>query len=128
MRLETALAPGSDFEHGLAEIKAGCRRAALRERQREVAGAAAQIKCAVARLDVRELDDTAFPKPVHAEALQVIDQIVTPGDGGEKVVDLGGALSAGVVKGVAHANSLAQRRVAKSKPQKYGLAKVHRLW
>jgi hypothetical protein len=65
---------------------------------------------------------------VQAEALQIVDQIVTPGDGGEKVVDLGGALSAGVVKGVAHADSLAQRRVAKSKPQKYGFAKACDLW
>ena len=107
MRLETALAPGSDFEHGLAEIKAGCRRAALRERQREVAGAATQIEREVARLDLRELDDAAFPESVQAEALQVVDQIIAPGDGGEKVVDLVGPRFASVVENVAHADSLA---------------------
>ena len=102
-----ALAPGGDFEHGLAEIKAGRCRALLREREREVAGAAAQIERAVAPPDLRELDDAAFPEPVQAEALQVIDQIVAPGDGGEKVVDLGGPRIAGVVENVAHADSLA---------------------
>ena len=101
------LALGGDFKHGLAEIQAGRGRAVLRKREREVAGAATQIKRAVARLDLRQLDDATFPKPVQAEALQVVDQIVTPGDGGEKIVDLGGALFAGVVEGVAHTDSLA---------------------
>jgi hypothetical protein len=128
LRFEIALTLGGDFEHGLAEIKAGGYCALLRKRECEVAGAAAQIKRAFAWLDLRELDDTAFPEPVQPEALQIVDQIVTPGDGGEEVVDLGGALFAGVVEGVAHADSLAQRRVAKSKPQKYGFAKVYRLW
>ena len=101
------LALGGDFEHWLTEIQAGRDRAVLREREREVTGAATQIKRAVARLDLRQLDDATFPKPVQAEALQVVDQIVTPGDGGEKVVDLGGALFASVVEGVAHTDSLA---------------------
>src|ERR1035438_8066786 len=99
------LALGGDFEHWLTEIQAGRDRAVLREREREVTGPATQIKRAVARIDLRQLDDAAFPKPVQAEALQVVDQIVTPGDGGEKVVDLGGALFASVVEGVAHTDS-----------------------
>jgi hypothetical protein len=60
---------------------------------------------------------------VQTKALQVIDQVVTPRDGGEKVIDPGGALFTGVIEGVAHASSLAQCRVEKSKPQKYGFAK-----
>ena len=91
--------------------------------RREVAGAAAQIECAVARLDLRQSDHAAFPEPVQAKALQVVDQVVTPCDGGEKVIDPGGALFTGVVEGIAHATSLAQCRVEKSKLQKYGFAK-----
>ena len=53
-----------------------------------------------------EIDDAAFPEPVQAEALQVVQQIVSPRDGGEEVVDLGGALFAGRVKDIAHADSL----------------------
>ena len=69
-------------------------------------------------MNLGEFDDAAFPKPVQAEALQVVDEIVAAGDAGEKVVDLRGALFAGGVERVAHAGSLAQRRVEKSKPQK----------
>ncbi len=98
---------GGDFEHWLAEVKAGRVRAALCEREREVARAAAQIESAITRLDLRQPDDVAFPKPVQAETLEVIDQIVTPGDGGEKVIDLGGALFASIVEDIAHADSLA---------------------
>ena len=62
-----------------------------------------------------QFNDAAFPEPVQAEALQVVQQVVAPRDGGEEVVDLGGALFAGGVKGVAHAGSLAQWRAEKSK-------------
>jgi hypothetical protein len=55
--------------------------------------------------------------------LEVVDQIVAAGDAGEKVVDLGGALFAGDVKGVAHTGSLAQWREPKSKPQKFCFAR-----
>ncbi|MEI9865128.1 MAG: hypothetical protein WDN00_11380 [Limisphaerales bacterium] len=77
------------------------------ERQRDVAGAATQIHRAIAGLDLRQADDAAFPKPVQAETLQVIDQVISSRDGGEKIVDLGGALFTGVIEGVAHRDSLA---------------------
>jgi hypothetical protein len=67
---------------------------------------------------LRELDDAAFPKPVQTETLQVVDQIVTPGDGGEKVVDLGGALFTGVIEGIAHADSLAHGGGGKSQSRR----------
>ena len=61
-----------------------------------------------------EFDDAPFPAPVQAEALQVVQQIVTPRDGGEQVVDLGCALFAGGVENVAHALSLTHGRPPKS--------------
>ena len=104
-----------DFEHCRAEIESGDFRAAPREGEGDVAGAAAQIQRALAGLNGGEFDDAAFPAPVQAEALQVVEQIVTPRDGGEKVVDLRGALFAGSVKDVAHADSLAHWQAQKSK-------------
>jgi hypothetical protein len=99
LRFEIPLPPGfGDFKHRRAEINAGDLRAAPRERQREVAGAAAQIERAIPGLNGGEFDDAAFPAPVQAEALQVVEQIVAPRDGGEKVVDLRGALFAGAQK------------------------------
>ena len=62
--------------------------------------------------------------PVQAEALKVVDEVVTPGDAREKFINLRGALFAGGVERVAHAGSLAQRRVEKSKPQKFMLPLV----
>src|SRR5271165_6860882 len=122
-----ALALGGDFEHRLAEIKPGRCRVLLRERQRKVAGAAAQIQRAVAGLGSREPDDAAFPEPVQAEALKVVDQIVPPGDGGEKVVDPGGALFAGVIEGVAHAESLAHGGGRKSQSAEIPLCESGRV-
>ena len=90
-----------------AEIKAGGFRAALREREGDITGAAAQVKRAVAVFYLGEFNDAAFPKPVQAEALEVIQKIIAAGDAGEEVVDLRGTLIAGRVIGVAHAASLA---------------------
>src|SRR5471032_2179284 len=118
------LARGGDFEHLRAEIETSGFRAISGERERNIAGAAAQIERAVAGFYFCQFDDAAFPEPVQAEALQVVDQIVTPRDAGEKVVDLGGALFAGNVKGVAHAGSLAQWPEPKSKPQKFCFASL----
>ena len=96
-----------DFEHLRAEVEAGGFRAAPREGERDVAGAAAEVERMVGRFDLRQFHDAAFPKPVQAEALEVVQKIVAAGDAGEEVVDLRGALVAGRVIGVAHADSLA---------------------
>ena len=104
-----------DFEHGPAEIKAGDFRATPGEGQGDVAGAATDIERALAGADGGQFDDPALPMPVQAKALQVVEQIVTPRDGGEKVVDLRGALFARGVKDVAHGHSLADRPGPKSK-------------
>ena len=53
------------------------------------------------------MHDAAFPEPMQAEALEVVQQVVAAGDGGEEVVDLGGALFAGRIKDIAHAGILA---------------------
>ena len=110
-----------DFEHGPAEIQADDFRAALRERQRQVAGAAAQIQRTVAGFHGGEFDDATFPAAVEAETLQVVKQIVAPGNGGEKVVDLRGALFARGIKDIAHMRSLAWRTGWKSKGIKCAL-------
>ena len=44
---------------------------------------------------------------MQAEALEIVQEIITAGDTGEEVVDLSGALFAGRVIGIAHADSLA---------------------
>ena len=76
----------------------------VREGKGEVAGAAAQIERAIAGLNGGQFNDAAFPAPVQAEALQVVEQIIAPGDGGKKIVDLRRALFAGDVETVAHAS------------------------
>ena len=96
-----------DFEHLRAEIEAGGFRAALREGERDVASAAAKVERAVAGFNVRQLDHAALPQPVQTEALEVVQKIITAGDAREEVVDLRGALIAGRVIGIAHADSLA---------------------
>ncbi len=50
----------------------------------------------MAGLNSGEFDDAVFPAPVQPETLQVVEQIVAPRDGGEKVVDLCRALFPGV--------------------------------
>ena len=63
-----------------------------------------------------ERDDAALPEPVQAKTLEVVQKIVAAGDAGEEVVDLRGALIAGRIIGVAHADSLATaRRAAKQR-------------
>ena len=94
----------SDFKHRLAEIETGNFRPTPRERQRKIPGATTQIKRAIAGLNGGEFNDAAFPAPVQPEALQVVEQIVAPRDGGEKVIDLCRALFAGSIENVAHAS------------------------
>ena len=102
-----AFALNGHAEHGGAEIQPGDLGAAPGEGEGQIAGAAAQVQGAGAGPDRRQIDHPAFPQPVQAEALQVVDQIVTPGDGAEEVVDLRRPLFAGSVKSVAHTPSLA---------------------
>ena len=122
MRFEIFPSPSfSDFKHRLAEVEAGDFCAVAREGKGDVPGATAQIERAIAGLNGGEFDDTAFPAPVQPEALQVVEQIVTPRDGGKKVVDLRRALFAGGVEGVAHAVSLAHWQAQKVKAHKIAL-------
>ena len=110
-----------DFEHGPAEIQADDFRAAPCERQRQIAGAAAQVQRAVARFHCRQFNDAVFPAAVKAETLQVIQQVITPGNRGEEVIDLRGALFARGKKDVAHGLILADWPAPKSKPINSGL-------
>ena len=94
----------SYLKHGRAEVEAGDFRAVVREGKGEVAGATAQIERAIAGLNGGEFNDAAFPAPVQPEALQVVEQIIAPRDGGKKIVDLRRALFAGDVETVAYAS------------------------
>ena len=100
---------GGNFEHLRAEIESGCFRAAPRQGEGDVAGAAAKIEGAAAWFRGGQFGDAAFPAAVQPEALKIVEQIITPRDGGEERVDLRGALFAGRIKFVAHAASLARR-------------------
>ena len=121
--------PGfSDFQHRRAEIQSGDIRAAPRERQRKVAGATAQIERAIPGLNGGEFDDAAFPAPVQTEALHVVEQIVAPRDGGEKVVDLCGALFARCAENVAHAAKFSTRTDGKVKNALYCFAEEEGVW
>ena len=100
----------------MAEVEAGHFRAALREGQRNVTGAAADVERTLTGPDGGQFNDVMLPAPVEAEALQVVEQIISPGNGGEEVADLCGALFARGVKDVAHGHSLAEGLAPKSKP------------
>ena len=90
-------------EHLGAEIQAGRLRAALGEGERNIASAAAQIERTGVGRSLRECHHAAFPTPVQAEALEVVQEIVTAGDAGEEVIDLRRALVTGRIKFIAHA-------------------------
>lgn len=106
--------PGFSYlKHSRAEVETGDFRAVAREGKGDVTGATAQIKRPIAGSNGGEFDDPAFPAPVQAEALEVVEQVVSPRDGGKKVVDLCRALFAGSVETVAHAGSLAHWRAQK---------------
>lgn len=99
-----------DFEHLRAEIESGGGRAALRESERDIAGAATKVEGACVGSCFGQFNDLTFPVAVHAETLEVVQKIVTAGDAGEEVVDFRGSLFAGRVKFIAHLPSLAVGR------------------
>ena len=78
------------------------------ESKGDITSAAAKVEGVLTRTNLSKLKQAVFPAAMQSEALQVVDEIVTPGDGGEEVVDLGGALFAGRIEDVAHADILAQ--------------------
>jgi hypothetical protein len=104
-----------DGKHFPAKIQSDDFRATLCERKCDVAGATAQIERAVSGFHSGKFGDAAFPVPVEAEALEIVEQIVAPGNGGEEVFDLRGALFTRSVKHIAHGDSLADWLVEKSK-------------
>jgi len=116
-RFQLALARGGDGEHLWAEIEAGDRSAAFGEGERDVAGAAAQVEGAGAGSAPGEGDDPPLPAPVQPEALEVIDQVITAGDAGEKGVHFRGALFAGRIVDIAH-GAILTAGAAGGKPEK----------
>src|SRR2546425_7736421 len=76
--------------------------AALGQRQGKIARAAADIERPGARLRAGQLDDAPLPVAVEAEALKVIEPIITRGDAAEEIVYLSGALLAWLEENVGH--------------------------
>jgi tetratricopeptide (TPR) repeat protein len=70
---------------------------------------------ALAWLQVQAPDQTLFPTAVPPEALQVVDQVVAPRDGGEECLHLAGPLGAWAVIAVAHARDASLELAAGSK-------------
>ena len=89
-------------QHLGGKIQADGFRAALGQRQGKIARAAADIERAGARLRAGQLDDAPLPVAVQAEALKVIEPIVTRGDAAEESVYLCGALLAWLEENVGH--------------------------
>ena len=73
------------------------------EGERDVARAATKIKGALVRSCFAQLNQPALPITVQTKTLKVIDQIVPPGDGVEKIVYPGGALSSRLIIPIGHA-------------------------
>ncbi len=98
------------FEHLVTEVQAGDVRTLLRQGKSNVSRAAAQVQRPVTGLHIRQRDDTTLPQPVQAEALEVVQQVVTAGDGGKKVAHLLAALFTGNKEDISHASSVSASR------------------
>src|SRR5581483_9664186 len=98
------LSPAHGYlEHWLAEIKAHRLDAAPCEGEGHIAGAAAQVQSVPCRARACQTDQPTLPQAMQPEALQVIDQVVPGGDGGEQVAHSGAALGARCVEFIGHA-------------------------
>ena len=93
---EVAIAAISLVEHRFAEIEAGDVRAVPRQREGDVAGAAAKVERALARTRIGKGNETLFPAAMEPKTLKIIDEIVARGNGVKEVAH---ALSAGCVIG-----------------------------
>ena len=100
------IAPAGDLEHLVAEIQPGDCGALPREREGNIARAAAEIERGRAGWDPGQADNLPLPTPMEAETLKVIDQVIAPGNGGKQIVHLGGPFIAGLIKCIAHPVSL----------------------
>jgi hypothetical protein len=91
-----------DGEHRFTEVEPGHFKPLARECERHIPRAATKVKGAGAGLGCCELEQTAFPEAMHAETLEVVDQVVTPRNGREEGVHLGGAVIARGIVLVGH--------------------------
>ncbi|MFM1941882.1 MAG: hypothetical protein RI897_864 [Verrucomicrobiota bacterium] len=89
-------------QHGEAEVDGDGGGAGFLEAQGDIAGSGADIERELMGLGCGLLDELVFPVAVEAEALDIVDEVVSFGDGGEEGAHLGGALGAGAVVRVAH--------------------------
>ena len=91
------LASVGDGQHGVAEIAADGARPRPAERFGKVAGAATDIKGGFAIVDGSQIQHATLPKAMQAEALKVIDQIVTRGDAVKERANTGAAFGTRLV-------------------------------
>ncbi len=93
---------GSFAEHREAKIDRDGGGAGFLEALGDVAGSGADIEGEGVGLWGGLLDELIFPIAVQAQALDIVDEVVPFGDGGEERAHLGRALGAGAVVRVAH--------------------------
>jgi hypothetical protein len=77
---------GSSFrhiQHGLAEVEAHGVGSGLGQFESDIARSAANVQSVIPRLEGGRCHHLMFPEPVHPEALEVVDDIVTGSDGGK---------------------------------------------
>ena len=91
-----------DGKHVFGEIEAGGFGAAAGEREGHIAGATTEVEGAQTGLGMGEPEQAAFPEAMEAEALQVVDEVVASGDGGEKLVYPGSTLFSLGIEFVGH--------------------------
>lgn len=89
-------------QHGEAKVDGDGGGAGFLEAQGDIAGSGTDIEGEVLGLRCGLLDELVFPVAVEAEALDVVDEVVSFGDGSEEGAHLGGALGAGAVVRVTH--------------------------
>src|SRR5436309_1511060 len=83
-----ASATPRDGEHRCAEIDGYYFGSGSGETECDVARAATHIERAFTALHIGHLDQATFPRPVEAEALQIVDEVVARRDAGEEVIHL----------------------------------------
>ena len=79
----------------MTEIEADSVGSGSGQSEGDIAGSAANVQRVVSGLEACLDDHLLLPKPVHSEALEVVDYIISRSDGGKQIPHFGGAICAG---------------------------------
>src|SRR5215471_8112216 len=99
--LDRAAGPGH-CQHRLTEIQPDGVSPTACQPPSDVTRPAADVEGLVTWTDRSELYQAVFPPPVQAKALQIVNEIVTGGDGRKQFVNPGSAMVASIKVWVAH--------------------------